>query len=199
MAGWRARLDLFRSVKRIMSEVDKLNMLEAQVPDVPATQSFIFNQTMMRIKDPVRSVKFYSDVLGMTLIKKLDFPEMEFALYFMGYVRPSNDPIPEDEVGRTAYAFRQQALLELTHNYGTETDDDFAGYHNGNSDPRGFGHIGLSVADVDAACAYFDEQGVTFVKRPEDGKMKGLAFIQDPDGYWIEILEANSLARMSHP
>ena len=73
--------------------------------------------------------------------------------------------------------FSQPATLELTHNWGTENDANFH-YHNGNSDPKGYGHIGLAVPDVDAACARFDEMGVKFVKRPQDGKMKGIAFIQ---------------------
>ena len=148
------------------------------------------NQTMLRIKDPQRSLDFYSRVLGMTLIKEFRFPEMEFSLYFMGYVTEDDEPIPDGAEARAAYAFRQKAMIELTHNWGTESDDDFAGYHDGNADPRGFGHIGLSVPDVYEACNRFEELGVEFVKRPDDGKMKGLAFIKDPDGYWIEILEA---------
>ena len=162
----------------------------------PATREFIFNQTMLRVKNAERSVTFYRDVLGMTLLRRFDFPEMKFSLYFMAYVRPGDAVQPDDAVGSADYVFRQKATLELTHNWGTEADPDFAGYHNGNSEPRGFGHIGLTVPDVHAACARFDELGVEFVKRPDDGTMKGLAFIKDPDGYWIEILSAASLAAM---
>lgn len=161
----------------------------------PATEDFVFNQTMLRIRDPQASLAFYTGVLGMTLLQKLDFPDATFSLYFLGYVRDGDEPIPEDRVERTAYAFRQKAVLELTHNWGTETDPDFQ-YHNGNVEPRGFGHIGIAVPDVDAACARFESLGVTFVKRPEDGRMKGLAFIADPDGYWVEILNPYSLANM---
>ncbi|MEX1146754.1 MAG: lactoylglutathione lyase [Sphingomonadales bacterium] len=163
----------------------------------PATRDFVFNQTMLRVKDPEQSVAFYTDVLGMSLLKRFDFPEMTFSLYFMAYVRPDDEPVPDGEDARAVYTFRQKATLELTHNWGSESDDDFAGYHNGNSDPRGFGHIGISVPDVYDACARFEKMGVEFVKRPDDGKMKGLAFIKDPDGYWIEILSAKSLASMA--
>jgi lactoylglutathione lyase len=161
----------------------------------PETESFVFNQTMLRIRDPELSLAFYTGVLGMTLLQKLDFSEGEFSLYFLGYVREGDEPVPEDRIARTAYAFRQRAVLELTHNWGTQADLEFK-YHNGNAEPRGFGHIGISVPDVDAACARFEALGVTFVKRPQDGRMKGLAFIADPDGYWVEILNPDSLASM---
>jgi len=176
---------------------DELHAPEGCVASVPETNDFVFNQTMLQVTDPKRSLDFYQNVLGMTLIKQLDFPDMQFSLFFMGYVGLEDDAIPDDPVERTAYAFKQKAMLELTHNWGTENDEEFAGYHNGNDDPRGFGHIGLSVPDVAAACERFTNLGIEFVKRPDEGKMKGLAFIKDPDGYWIEILEANSLAAMS--
>ena len=150
---------------------------------------FVLNQTMLRIKDPQRSIPFYRDVMGMTLLDRYDFPAMKFSLYFMGY---PDGAIPSDKSERVKWVFEQHAVLELTHNWGTEAQADFA-YHNGNSDPRGFGHIGLSVPDVQAACERFAAQGVKFVKHPDEGSMKGLAFIEDPDGYWIEILSAGGL------
>ena len=154
-----------------------------------ATDGFVMNQTMLRIKDPSRSVSFYQEVLGMTLLDQFDFPDMEFSLYFMGY--PTSE-IPQDKAERAKWVFEQSALLELTHNHGTESDASFT-YHDGNQDPRGFGHIGISVPDVYQACERFDTLGVEYVKRPDDGNMKGLAFIKDPDGYWIEILSSSGL------
>tara|TARA_R110002012_G_scaffold18500_1_gene67954 strand:- start:269 stop:808 length:540 start_codon:yes stop_codon:yes gene_type:complete len=158
----------------------------------PEASGFRLNHTMLRIKDPKRSLAFYTRVFAMRVLRKLDFEEMGFSLYFLG--RLDNDEIiPEDTGERTVWAFQQRGLLELTHNWGTEDQSDFA-YHDGNAEPQGFGHICFSVPDLDAAIAWFDANDVTYVKRPEQGKMKDVAFIKDPDGYWIEIVEA---ARMS--
>ena len=156
------------------------------------TADFVLSQTMLRIKDPEKSLPFYRDVLGMTLVDRYDFAAGKFSLYFMGY--PQSD-IPSDPAARAEWVFSQPALLELTHNWGSETEPG-AVYHNGNAEPRGFGHIGVTVPDVYAACARFETMGVEFVKRPDDGAMKGLAFIRDPDGYWIEILSARGLSQL---
>ncbi len=73
-------------------------------------------------------------------------------------------------------------VLELTHNHGTENDPSFK-YSNGNSDPgRGFGHIAITVDDVQVACDRLEKLGVPFQKKPNDGRMKGIAFVLDPDG-----------------
>ncbi|MFT7242786.1 MAG: lactoylglutathione lyase [Candidatus Azotimanducaceae bacterium] len=154
-----------------------------------ATKDFVMNQTMLRIKDPEKSVPFYEEVLGMTLLDRFDFPDMAFSLYFLGY--PATK-VPENKEERAEWIFQQPALLELTHNHDTESDAEFS-YHDGNGEPQGFGHIGISVPDVYQACERFDSLGVEYVKRPDDGNMKGLAFIKDPDGYWIEILSAKGL------
>lgn len=74
------------------------------------------------------------------------------------------------------------------HNWGTETDPEQK-YHNGNSDFRGYGHIGIFATDIEFEkdCKRFEKMGIAFIKKPIEGRMKGLAFIQDPDGYWVEI------------
>ena len=162
---------------------------------VRETEGFVFNQTMMRIKDPERSLDFYTRVMGMRLVRKLDFPEMKFTLYFLAFLDDRQaHTVPTDDAHRTTFTFGREAMLELTHNWGTEDDADFS-YHNGNDEPQGFGHIGFAVPDVYGACDRFEHLGVEFAKKPDDGKMKGLAFVKDPDGYWIEILQPDMLEK----
>ncbi|KAK6163415.1 hypothetical protein DH2020_000279 [Rehmannia glutinosa] len=165
--------------------------LQASVDE--ATKGYFMQQTMLRVKDPKVSLDFYSRIMGMSLLKRLDFPEMKFTLYFLGYEDTST--APSDPIERTAWTFGQKAVLELTHNWGTETDPDFKGYHNGNAEPRGFGHIGITVDDVHKACKRFESLGVEFAKKPEDGKIKDIAFVKDPDGYWIEIFDTTTIAK----
>ncbi|CDO76225.1 hypothetical protein BN946_scf184894.g14 [Trametes cinnabarina] len=163
------------------------------MPRTPETASFKFNHTMLRVKDPKVSLKFYTEVLGMDLVASthlcllsaleplLTFPPAEnefetFTLYFLAFDHGTNTTAEN--------RFTREGILELTHNHGTESDPNFQGYANGNSDPgRGFGHIAITVDDVEAACARFERLGVRFQKRLTDGKMKHIAFILDPDGY----------------
>lgn len=152
---------------------------------------------MLRVKDPKVSLDFYTRVLGMRLLRKLDFPEMSFSLYFLAQAEEAATA-PQDVGARTAWTFAQRGILELTHNWGTENDAEFK-YHDGNAKPQGFGHICISVPDLDAAVRWFDENGVTYVKRPEQGKMKDVAFIKDADGYWIEIVEPGRLQKLGLP
>lgn len=167
--------------------------LQPSLKPVPAaSQEFAFNHTMLRVKDPRVSLAFYTGILGMTLLIKRSYPKMSFDLYFLARLA-ENEILPRDAKARTEYTFSRQSVLELTHNYGTENDADFS-YHSGNDAPQGFGHICFSVPDLDAAIAWFDENGVQYVKRPEEGKMKNIAFIKDPDGYWIEIVQASKMA-----
>lgn len=88
---------------------------------------------MIRVKDAEKSLKYYKDVLGMTLIRTLENSSAGFNLYFLGY--PGNKPVT-DAMDITD----REGLLELTWNYGTEKDEDFR-YHDGNQEPQGFGHI----------------------------------------------------------
>jgi lactoylglutathione lyase len=159
-----------------------------------ASQGFVLNHCMLRVKDPVVSLAFYTRIFGMRVLRKLDFPEMKFSLYFL-HREVSGETVPDDVGERTAWTFAQRGILELTHNWGTEADAAFR-YHDGNAQPQGFGHICFSVPDLDAAVRWFDQNQLTYVKRPEQGKMKDVAFIKDPDGYWIEIVEPARLKNL---
>lgn len=177
------------SQKNTSAQPDSSVQVKGVQPIAMATNGFTFNHTMLRVKDPVKSLRFYTGVLGMTLLAIKKFPEMGFDLYFLAKLTDDerqNLPAGDD---LAIYTFRQRGILELTHNYGTENKDDFS-YHDGNAEPQGFGHICFSVPDLQAAVSWFDANEVEFKKRPEDGSMKNIAFIKDVDGYWIEIVEA---------
>lgn len=121
--------------------------------------------TMLRVGDLEQSLAFYTDVLGMTLLRRKDYPEGQFTLAFVGY-------------GNEA----EQAVIELTHNWGVTE------YELGSA----FGHIALEVEDVYKACEDIRARGGKIVREP--GPMKHgnsiLAFVEDPDGYRIELLSA---------
>jgi len=120
--------------------------------------------TMLRVGDLDRSIKFYTDVLGMQVLRKQDYPDGKFTLAFVGY---------GDE--------RENTVLELTHNWDTPS------YDLGNA----FGHIALEVDDAYKACGDVKKAGGKVVR--EAGPMKHgntvIAFIEDPDGYKIEFIQ----------
>ncbi|KAE9970064.1 hypothetical protein BLS_004750 [Venturia inaequalis] len=147
-------------------------------------QTYRMNHSMIRVKDAEKSLSFYKDVMGMKLKKTSENKDAEFNLYFLGYGPDADEKTPN---GVNPVA-DQEGILELTWNYGTEKDKNF-NYHDGNAEPQGFGHICISVDDLDAACARFEEKKVTWKKRLTEGKDKDIAFVLDPDGYWIKVLQ----------
>ncbi|OCH88636.1 glyoxalase I [Obba rivulosa] len=154
------------------------------MPRPPETVGYQFNHTMMRIKDPKRSIQFYTEVLGMDFISEAKFES--FTLYFFAYDHSGGALTAREKKNSR---FNREGVLELTHNHGTENDPDFQGYASGNTEPgKGFGHIAITVPDVAAACERFERLGVPFKKRLQDGTMKHIAFLLDPDGYWIEVV-----------
>lgn len=119
--------------------------------------------TMLRVGDLERSIAFYTEVLGMRLLRKKDYPEGEFTLAFLGY---------QDE--------SEASALELTYNWGVKN------YEMGNA----YGHLALEVDDVYAAVEAMRQHGGKIIR--EAGPMNAgstiIAFIEDPDGYHIELL-----------
>jgi len=113
------------------------------------------SQTMIRVKDPAKSIPFYRDVLGMTLVSERHMSD--FSLFFLAQI-PKGEPVPSD-----FHAMWDQ-VLELTHNHGTESNPTFS-YHNGNDEPKGFGHLAFLVDDINAACADLESKGYTFKKK----------------------------------
>ncbi|EAU33627.1 lactoylglutathione lyase [Aspergillus terreus NIH2624] len=135
---------------------------------------------MIRVKDPKKSVEFYK-FLGLNQIQQLDFPENKFSLYFLAYNGPKS-------LQGDRHWTDRNAVLELTHNYGTESDPNYS-VANGNTEPhRGFGHIAISVDNIEAACKRLEDAGYPFQKKLTEGRMKHIAFAKDPDGYWVEII-----------
>ena len=122
--------------------------------------------TMLRVGDMPRSVKFYTEVLGMKLLRTTERPEQKYSLAFVGY---------DDE--------KRAAVLELTYNYGVER------YELGNA----FGHVAIGVPDVAAACERVRKNGGKVTRDP--GPVKGgtsiIAFVEDPDGYKLEFIQTS--------
>ncbi len=120
--------------------------------------------TMLRVGDLERSLKFYTDVLGMRLLRRKDYPGGKFTLAFVGYGNES-----------------ETAVIELTHNW------DITSYNPGD----GFGHIAIGVADIDKMCENIKAVGGKIIREP--GPMKHgntvIAFVEDPDGYRIELIQ----------
>lgn len=100
---------------------------------------------MLRIKDPAKTIPFYTEMLGFTLIDKMDFPQYKFSLYFLTTL-PEGETYSLTPGTKEAHDYlwtMEGVALELTHNHGTETDPDFAGYHPGNKEKDGFGHVAV--------------------------------------------------------
>jgi len=124
---------------------------------------FSWQQTMLRVKDPIQSVKYYTSNFGMKLLAKYDFPDSKFSLYFLANLR--NQSYDLDPSSKEAEQFLWNfdgTVLELTHNHGTETDESFS-YNSGNEEPyRGFGHIAFHCEDLEKSCEELEAAGVKF-------------------------------------
>ena|ERR1700737_3128170 len=121
----------------------------------------------------------------MELVRKFEHSGGKFTNFFMTFpshekTLPTKEEVQLQKAGNPMAD--QEGILELCWNWGTESDPEFKGYVNGNDTPQGFGHIAITVDDVQAACDRFAEKEVTFKKKPSEGRMKDIAFILDPDG-----------------
>eukprot|EP00539_Tryblionella_compressa_P001126 CAMPEP_0178751402 /NCGR_PEP_ID=MMETSP0744-20121128/10510_1 /TAXON_ID=913974 /ORGANISM="Nitzschia punctata, Strain CCMP561" /LENGTH=283 /DNA_ID=CAMNT_0020405051 /DNA_START=1514 /DNA_END=2365 /DNA_ORIENTATION=+ len=145
------------------------------------SNEFNFSQTMLRVKDPKKSLEFYQK-LGMKILTQRHFSD--FSLYFLG----------SSNVDETI-DFKDQfhPVLELTHNHGTENDPDFKHFTGNEEGRQGFGNIGFLVDDVYAACDEIRKLGYGFRKEPDDGSMKGLATAYDPDGYSVQLMKRGGI------
>eukprot|EP00927_Polykrikos_kofoidii_P084062 TRINITY_DN8763_c0_g2_i1.p1 TRINITY_DN8763_c0_g2~~TRINITY_DN8763_c0_g2_i1.p1 ORF type:complete len:372 (+),score=66.83 TRINITY_DN8763_c0_g2_i1:66-1118(+) len=153
-------------------------------------EGFNLSQTMMRVKDASKSLEFYRDIMGMNLCQEMVVPG-DFTNYFLACLSDEQQlasPDPASPEGKAFVSCLWQPVLELTHNHGTENDDAFK-VHTGNTSPQGFGHIGFLVDELDAMCKELEDVGVPFFKKPDEGKMRGLAFVLDPDGYRVELIQ----------
>ena len=125
-----------------------------------------FLHTMLRVGDLQRSIEFYTKVLGMNLLTIKDMPEQKYTLAFLGYGAGNADGSAE---------------LELTYNHGVSSYEPGTAY----------GHIALGVSDVAATCALIRAAGGNVVR--DAGPVKGgiiiIAFVQDPDGYKVELIQ----------
>uniref|UniRef100_A0A1B6LPV1 Aldoketomutase n=1 Tax=Graphocephala atropunctata TaxID=36148 RepID=A0A1B6LPV1_9HEMI len=178
-----------------MSKTSGLSDAEIQElchePDAD-TKEFILQQFMYNIKDPRQSLPFYTEVLGMRLFQKYEIPSRQRTAYFLGYGNASE--IPSNDKDRTEWMLSCKVTIELTHKWGSENNNDV---NDNNHEKGGFGHIGLMVPDVAAACARFDKLCVPYEKLPRDGRTKGVVYIKDPDGYCIEIFNAKDAAELT--
>ena len=134
----------------------------------PAGEKFRLMHTMLRVRDLEKSLDFYTRLLDMRILRKMDFPEGRFTLVFVGYG-------PEED----------HAVLELTYNYDQADSYDLG---------SGYGHIALGVRDIHGICAELEKAGAKILRPP--GPMKHgathIAFVEDPDGYKIELIDLDT-------
>ncbi|KZT53206.1 Glyoxalase/Bleomycin resistance protein/Dihydroxybiphenyl dioxygenase [Calocera cornea HHB12733] len=179
-----------------------LHVIEREwAPQPEETVGWRLNHLMLRIKDPSVSLPFYLDGIGLRLV--FTFNSGPMTVYYMGY--PQHGWTPEETFAKMQ---RRDGLLELIHVHGTE-DEEGLRYNNGNEAPHyGFGHIGLTVPNVSTALARLEKFGAKVFKPlgvatnetipVPPGKVeivdgykevyKQIAMIQDPDGYFIELV-----------
>ncbi len=129
------------------------------------TDQYRFLHTMIRVRDMDKSIDFYTRLLGMKELKRKDFPSGKFTLAFVGYGEEKDNTV-----------------VELTHNWDQEKSYDLG---------DGFGHLAIAVPDIYGSCKQLEAEGINIPRQPGPMKHGGsvIAFIEDPDGYKIELVE----------
>lgn len=183
--GVVSKLLPFRSPQLIRTMASENKFYPIKIGSALNDSTLKINHTCLRVKDPARTIDFYKKHFGMTVLGSKDFPDAKFSLHFLTFPK---DNVGKTEKGETAI-FSVSGVLELTHNWGSESDPEFK-INNGNEEPyRGFGHICFSVANIEETCKRLESEGVSFKRRMSDGRQKNIAFALDPDGYWIELVQ----------
>jgi len=141
-----------------------MNVQAKPATSVGAGTGFRMLHTMIRVFDLEKSIDFYTRLLGMKLLRRKDYPSGEFTLAFVGY---------GDE--------ESEAVIELTHNWGQKTPYEIG---------SGFGHLAIGVSDIYGTCDALSKEGVKIPRPPGPMKHGGsvIAFVEDPDGYKIELI-----------
>jgi lactoylglutathione lyase len=141
-----------------------MNVQAKPATSVGAGAGFRMLHTMLRVFDLEKSIDFYTRLLGMKLLRRKDYPSGEFTLAFVGY---------GDEESET--------VIELTHNWGQKTPYEIG---------SGFGHLAIGVPDIYGTCDSLSREGVKIPRPPGPMKHGGsvIAFVEDPDGYKIELI-----------
>lgn len=134
-------------------------------PQTAPAKPFRMLHTMLRVLDLEKSLRFYVDQMGMKLLRRTDYPSGEFTLAFVGY---------GDE--------KDHAVIELTHNWGQKEPYTIG---------SGYGHIAIGVPDIYGLCERLGQAGVKITRPPGPMKHGGsvIAFLEDPDGYKVELIE----------
>ncbi|KAF5636760.1 lactoylglutathione lyase [Fusarium tjaetaba] len=185
-AGYKFQQDIASGNERVIAlDPDGywIHIIEQDSPNVNVSSDAAglssVNQYALRITDAARSVRYYTENLGMKLVKTHNNESESLKTFLLGYPSTGSFTGTED-------LSRREGLLTLIWQGG---ENAISQVHNGNDQPQGFGHICVTVDNIDAACERLEGLNVVWKKRLTDGKMKNVAFLLDPDNYWIELVQ----------
>lgn len=151
------------------------------------------SQTMLRVKDVGKSLAFYRDLLGMKVETELHFKEAAFSLYFLGggHADPGDGLVADEGEQMAAVKKLFWPILELTHNHGTESDDDFQ-YYTGRGEKQGFGSVGFISEDAAASVKIAKEKGYEVISEV-GALLPGMGIVADPDGYPVKFYQKGGM------